>query len=321
MPNYSISSQVVDPGHPFTIALIGAGGTGSQILSHLARLHKSLIAVGKMGLHVTLWDGDKVTEANMGRQLFTKSDIGEYKSTVLIERINRFFGMFWESRTENVKEDSKIYAKMILSCVDNVASRRIIKDLYLTHVRLNLQYKSEFWLDTGNDLNTGQVILGSKTFKLPHILEVHPKMTDTGNTTPSCSVAEALGKQDMFINSAIALEAGKLVWDITYHGIIKWSRCYINFDRQACVLRNKLISDDPSKVQVHSERTGRAADKGKQKAKARPKSTATRSGVRSNTKSSVAKTGKAKKGILRNGKRASKVRRGGKGRISPSNRK
>ena len=62
-------SYLMSPQHPVTVNLIGAGGTGSQVLTCLARLDTALRGLGHPGLFVTLYDPDTVTEANIGRQL------------------------------------------------------------------------------------------------------------------------------------------------------------------------------------------------------------------------------------------------------------
>ena len=67
-------SYLLNPQHPVTVNLIGAGGTGSQVLTNLARLDVTLRALGHPGLFVTLYDPDIVTEANIGRQLFGYSE-------------------------------------------------------------------------------------------------------------------------------------------------------------------------------------------------------------------------------------------------------
>ena len=66
-------SYLINPQHPVTVNLIGAGGTGSQVLTCLARLDITLRALGHPGLFVTLYDPDIVTESNIGRQLFSPS--------------------------------------------------------------------------------------------------------------------------------------------------------------------------------------------------------------------------------------------------------
>lgn len=63
-------NYLVNPLHPVTVNLIGGGGTGSQILTSLARLDVTLRSLDHPGLHVTLYDPDTVSQSNIGRQLF-----------------------------------------------------------------------------------------------------------------------------------------------------------------------------------------------------------------------------------------------------------
>ena len=58
-------NYLMSPQHPVTVNLIGAGGTGSQVLTCLARLDAALRGLGHPGLFVTLYDPDIVTEANI----------------------------------------------------------------------------------------------------------------------------------------------------------------------------------------------------------------------------------------------------------------
>ena len=53
------------------IHLIGVGGNGAQMATCLARLDIAMKALGHpYGLHVTAFDADRVSEANVGRQLY-----------------------------------------------------------------------------------------------------------------------------------------------------------------------------------------------------------------------------------------------------------
>ena len=63
-----IDNYLIDPQHPVTVNLIGAGGTGSQVLTCLARLDVTLRALGHPGLSVTLYDPDIVSGTNIGRR-------------------------------------------------------------------------------------------------------------------------------------------------------------------------------------------------------------------------------------------------------------
>lgn len=86
---------LLNPRHPVTVFVIGAGGTGSQVITNLARMNMALQALGHPGLHVTVFDPDTVSQANIGRQLFSETELGLNKAVSLVTRINRFFGYAW----------------------------------------------------------------------------------------------------------------------------------------------------------------------------------------------------------------------------------
>src|ERR1700748_3754425 len=92
-----VPNELLQPYNPVTINLIGAGGTGSQLLTALARMNHALTALGHAGIFVRVFDNDLVDTANLGRQLFTTAELGLYKSVALINRINRFFGTNWKA--------------------------------------------------------------------------------------------------------------------------------------------------------------------------------------------------------------------------------
>ena len=75
------------------VLVVGAGGTGSAIIMGLPYLDQAMRAWGhRYGLEVALMDADQVSETNCVRQPFSISDIGQNKATVLINRINLFWG-------------------------------------------------------------------------------------------------------------------------------------------------------------------------------------------------------------------------------------
>lgn len=95
---------LLNPYHQVEVKVIGAGGTGCQVVTSLARINCALMQLGHPGIHVTVIDGDIVTKANLGRQLFSSSEIGINKAIVLATRINRFFGFDWDAETEKLSE-------------------------------------------------------------------------------------------------------------------------------------------------------------------------------------------------------------------------
>jgi PRTRC genetic system ThiF family protein len=170
-----VEKELLQPFNPVTVNLIGAGGTGSQVLTALARMNHALIALNHPGLMVRVFDDDKVDHANLGRQLFTTSELGLFKSVALINRINRFFGTSWKAETERYgkttyKQSEDAWATITVSCVDTVSARFEISDsLKVLAKNLgNYRNKPLYWMDFGNSRDTGQVVLSTvATIKQP----------------------------------------------------------------------------------------------------------------------------------------------------------
>jgi len=77
----------------YRVAVIGCGGTGSALIGGLPFLHQALVATGHPGLQVIVADGDKISATNCVRQPYFESEIGLFKSTVLVNRLNLFWGL------------------------------------------------------------------------------------------------------------------------------------------------------------------------------------------------------------------------------------
>jgi PRTRC genetic system ThiF family protein len=201
------------------IDLIGAGGSGSQMLTGLARINLALRALRLPEFRVTVFDPDKVTEANVGRQLFSPADIGQYKANVLVHRLNAFFGTQWDAECRLWEKNRYREAELVIGCVDTGHARRLIGKA------LNLD--QQYWLDLGNDTQWGQVILGGNG--LPSVLDRHPGLGKRKETnTPSCSLAAALEKQDLFVNQAVTTWALHLLWTLLRHRQLAHCGYYIN---------------------------------------------------------------------------------------------
>lgn len=256
------ADYIINPAHPVTINVIGCGGTGSQVLNSLARMNSALKALGHTGLFVRAIDPDKVTAANMGRQLFSPADVGGYKCVSLIGRINRFFGLDWEAVPDYYNSKSKISAANItISCVDTGAARKEIKEVlkkilvegterpagwgtYRPSRYLEPFQVPYYWMDFGNMMDRGQVMVGtiknvSQPKKsefivrevLPTIDKVHPdifKDNKNDDQGPSCSLAEALNKQDLFINTNLANMGLGILWKMFRELHIKYNGLYMN---------------------------------------------------------------------------------------------
>lgn len=233
---------LINPLHPVTISLIGVGGTGSQVLTHLARMNKALIALDHPGIHVKAFDNDIVTESNIGRQLFSECDIGLSKSQVLISRINRYFGYRWES----FQKQGCTEANIIISCVDTIESRKQIDGLvkHFSKQKAKQPYEMPlYWLDFGNTQNTGQVVLGTiqkigqpksemytTVASLPNVMKEFKnfKGVNESDQGPSCSLADALHKQDLFVNSTLSNIGCNILWKLISEAKIEHRGAYMN---------------------------------------------------------------------------------------------
>lgn len=256
---------LLNPTHRITINLIGLGGTGSQVLTGLYRMNEALIGLGHPGLLVRAWDPDIVADANIGRQLFSTADVGFFKSDVLITRLNRYAGYDWLSSPcgFNAKTASQkdCRANITITCVDTIKARLEIHALMGKHKKTEPNIAELYWLDYGNQYKTGQVVLGTifrtettvvappdaflngdtpktlidrreKQMSLKNVVTLFPelaKMKDKA-TGASCSIAQALGKQDLFINSTLANVGLAILWKLFREGGLDHHGAYLNLD-------------------------------------------------------------------------------------------
>ena len=207
-----------------SIALIGVGGTGSLVLSGLVRLNHAIRQLGHPGIEVNVYDPDIVTEANIGRQLFTPDEIGQNKAQCLVDRYNLGFALEWHAypRKYNLNNYQN---RILISCVDSKASRREIAGTIPGNTGIYL-------IDSGNDGNFGQVLIGNGSKELPMPYKVQPDLTKGKETrhAPSCSLAEALSYQDLFVNQWMATAILQLLWQMFRHGELTYRGFYINLE-------------------------------------------------------------------------------------------
>jgi PRTRC genetic system ThiF family protein len=233
------------------VLLIGAGGTGSEVLDALARTHLALLKLGHPGgLAVTVMDGDLVSPANIGRQRFAPCDIGHAKSHVLVHRYNVFYGLDWSARAQPWTPDEALTvekgpADLIISCVDRAAVRIEIARA------ASLESRDTLWLDFGNGAETAQCVLGhlereprNSPLRLPHVFDLFPELKSVDDRSePSCSLAEALAQQDLFINRTIANAGMSVLWQLLRKGSITHHGAFVNLKEGT---QHPLLIDPPT---------------------------------------------------------------------------
>ncbi|MFI4941542.1 MAG: PRTRC system ThiF family protein, partial [Burkholderiales bacterium] len=222
----------------------------------LARLDIAMKELGHPhGLHVMAFDADRVSEANVGRQLYSRADIGRLKAVVTIHRLNQFYGLDWEAlpcRYEDYgRNGGGTDADIMISCVDTRSARRAI------HQRLFQGYgRCRYWLDIGNREADAQAILGQAPDsygrknngdapRLPCVTELFPDLLDESvadDNKPSCSVRMSLASQGLFVNDVIVRFASHLLYELFSKGRIAQHGVMLNLDTK----RSGPIEIDPA---------------------------------------------------------------------------
>ncbi|QIR16463.1 PRTRC system ThiF family protein [Shewanella aestuarii] len=225
---------------PINIALIGAGGSGSQIATELFQMDSLLrsLSNGVVYLNLTIYDGDKVSLFNVGRQGFYLGDVGNFKAEVLTNRFNMFGQTQWQCRKEyfNPKNVASLANfDFLITAVDKAKFRVDLGEAFeaVKNTKSNL-----LWIDVGNGRNDGQLVLGhafsakNGQLKLPNIYDLYGSMLknidESAEDEPSCSTQQALEKQDFGVNRAVSAQATQLIWQLLRYGKISHHGSFID---------------------------------------------------------------------------------------------
>ena len=222
----------------FNILVVGCGGTGGFVAESLCRL------LNGSDIPIILIDYDRVEPHNLRRQNFYAGDVGKFKSQALAERLSLQFGRrigfsVYPYMPDLIDEEyggglvHPAAQGIIIGCVDNADARRTIGR--------TLQY-GNWWLDAGNGLSSGQVLLGNAkdneslegsfckesgtvhrlpipTWQLPSLL-APPTRRKPDNR--DCAEAVAFEEQGPVINQAIAMLVLEFV-----HRLLKGTLTYM----------------------------------------------------------------------------------------------
>ena len=243
------------------VLIVGSGGNGSAMLMGLPYLHQAMRVWGHPGgLEVTVVDADTVSETNCVRQPFSRSDIGMNKAAVLVNRVNLFWGLDWEARPEFLSETTLRNpdhgADVVIGCVDTRAARQTIEKVVTASSPVS------YWLDLGNNAASGQYVLGQplnslnrrRSERLRTVSELYPEIVDTSNgedPLPSCSAAEALERQEPFINQTLAASALAMLSRLFRYGRLEYQGGFYN----AATGRTSALSFHPKRRCRPSSRT------------------------------------------------------------------
>ncbi len=224
---YALDFDAVTNNAPHHYIIIGNGGTGGFLVPNLVRQISIKNYTRKEGQKhmITLADPDKVEEKNLTRQNFIMPDLNKSKAMVLAARYSNAFGTPINAHDAYVETKAALKMLMdlhkncypiIIGAVDNNKTRQLIADLFYSGER-NMVY-----LDSGNELYNGQVVLGVNhkgtlqegnnkphSFYMPCVTDVfHDVMNDTNTkftTELSCAERAISHPQSMATNSTAAM--------------------------------------------------------------------------------------------------------------------
>jgi PRTRC genetic system ThiF family protein len=222
------------------VLVVGAGGTGSAIVMGLPYLDQAMRVWGhRYGIEVAMMDADTVSETNCIRQPFSISDIGQNKATVLINRINLFWGTSWSAIPNHFHPRSfeRGYDRcpdLVIGCVDTRSARKAIEGSFSRTLS-----QTYYWLDLGNNAGSGQFVLGQplnarnrrKANRLRTVSELYPEIVDADageDPLPSCSAVEALDRQEPFINQTLAASALAMLAQLFRYGKLTYRGAFFN---------------------------------------------------------------------------------------------
>lgn len=211
------------------VIVVGCGGTGSHVIPHLMRLIAA--SAQRASYKVTFLDGDVVESKNLIRQHFIESDINKNKAEVLASRYSAAFGIpvvFKDKYVEDVYEFNTLISghTLIISCVDNVKTRQMIK------TAVDMSVYNIAWIDCGNEDMTGQVVLSahipswdvrtiatSGKFPIPDVFQLYPDLytklaKDKFASELSCAELAVSSPQHGFVNLTAATLALNFIYGI-----------------------------------------------------------------------------------------------------------
>jgi PRTRC genetic system ThiF family protein len=138
-----------------------------------------------------------------------------------------FWGLNWQGMHSTVQQLKKgPEVDFVIGCVDTRRARRAINYWVLKSRVL-------YWLDLGNNASSGQFVLSQpnnstnrkKKHRLATVAELYPeilKLDKKNDDLPSCSAAEALTRQEPFVNQNLAYQALGLLTQLLRHGSVSY---------------------------------------------------------------------------------------------------
>lgn len=236
---------------------IGAGGSGSWTAPHVCRLAAVLEQELNRKVHVYIIDHDMVERGNVPRSNFTYAEVGQPKAVALARRYSAAWGVGVTAITRKFRRNmiwldssAEPHLTVIIGCVDNYKARREINFALKAAMGADGEVSSCWWLDAGNDLNTGQVLLGnsysveqlrgsfpcstlcqalpSPALQFPDLIKPPEQTAAAPRANLSCRQLMLLNEQSLVINQRVASELGDFLMRLLLTGDLQRFATFFN---------------------------------------------------------------------------------------------
>ena len=153
---------------------------------------------------------------------------------VLANRLNLFWGLDWEGIPERLDPQRRLDGvDIVIGCVDTRTARAALAKCAEDWSEV------DYWLDLGNNSDSGQFVLGEPLNRrnrrhrprLRTVSELFPEVIQGGlggDGLPSCSAAEALNRQEPFVNPTLANHALALLARLFRYGTISYHGAFVS---------------------------------------------------------------------------------------------
>lgn len=244
--------------------LVGCGGTGSWLAPSVARIAKVWQEQGHQ-VDLIFCDPDHVEPKNIPRQNFCEAELKRNKASALAYRYSAAWGLEIHAVDQPFKA-AKLPHKfgaltILIGCVDNAAARREIANAVQRQIEGSQDERRLWWLDCGNNDDSGQVLLGSATAPCqmehafrsrkickmlpapsliaPDLLEPRPE--ELAASKLSCADIQLANAQSLAVNQQVAAIATDYLLRML-SGSLKRFATY--FDLESGVMRSRYITPE-----------------------------------------------------------------------------
>ncbi len=157
--NYESSLMQIDNNntelYDYEIAVIGAGGIGSNLLNALVpALHRGELLRNLRTVRIRVHDSDRVDESNLAHQKFNYDDIGSYKVRAIEKHLSQFTNerLTIEACPWDIRDSSDMLpADLTIVAVDSAEARRVVHSSDTIFLDLRCLGDSFIALDTSVD--------------------------------------------------------------------------------------------------------------------------------------------------------------------------